>query len=145
MRLLVKYDEKKDFYSQGNFCLDTSFHIYFFSVLFLLIPVSLFKQTRFLSVPKISECPLNPQKVGMFLALLFFQKCVFQRRVKPCFFVTFNLFISRIFPILKFIKIPRVVQKILRFSSSVLTILTGFSVFLTVPCCKENNDVTYNR
>ena len=56
--------------------------------------------------------------------------------VKPWFFVTFNVLISYIFPE-AFIEIPQVVQKISRFSSS---ILTNFYIldFLTFLCYNKN-------
>ena len=71
-----------------------------------------------------------------------FSKSVFSReRVKPCFFVTFNIIISHIFPE-NLIEIPQFVQKICRFSPSILTIFTNFSDFLTFFCCKETNEIT---
>ena len=67
-----------------------------------------------------------------------------RERVKPCVFVTFNN-IHKAHLSWKFIEIPYVVPKIWRFSPSRLTIFIDFSDFLTFPCCKETNDVTYNR
>ena len=61
-------------------------------------------------------------------------------RVNPCFFVTFNIIASHIFPE-DFIEIPQVIQKVLRFSSSILTIFIDFLNFLTFPCYKETNNV----
>ena len=49
--------------------------------------------------------------------------------VKPCFFVLFNIAISYIF-LKKFIEINYVFQKILRFSSPILTIIVNFEDFL---------------
>ena len=49
---------------------------------------------------------------------------------KRWFFVTFNFIISHIIPE-NFIVIPKFVQTLWRFSSSILTILTIFSDFLT--------------
>ena len=49
----------------------------------------------------------NPEKAG-------FSKNLFSRereRAKPCFFVTFNIITSQVFPE-NFIEIPQVVQKI---------------------------------
>ena len=40
------------------------------------------------------------------------------------------------------LEIPEVIQKIWRFSPSILTILNNFSDFLTFPCYKETNDVS---
>ena len=51
-----------------------------------------------------------------------------RERVKPCFFPK-NL-----------IEISQVVQKIWRFSSSILSISINFLDFLTFPCYKETND-----
>ena len=61
-------------------------------------------------------------------------------RLKPWFFVTFNIIISLIFPE-NFIEISQVFQKIWRFSPSILTIFINFSDFLIFPCYKETNDV----
>ena len=55
-----------------------------------------------------------------------FSKRVFSReRVKPCFYLGFIIIISH-------------VQKIGRFSTSILTIFTNFSDSLTFNCCKRN-------
>ena len=70
---------------------------------------------------------------------------VFSRKiVKPCFFVTFNIIISHIFPG-NFTEIAQVVQKIWRFSPLILTIFINFSEFLTFPCCKKTNEITIKR
>ena len=74
-----------------------------------------------------------------------FSKIVFSRgRVKPCFFVTFNVIIRLIFPE-NFIKIPQVVQKIWRASSSTSPIFVNFPNFLTFPCYKQTNDVSIKQ
>ena len=58
-----------------------------------------------------------------------FSKRVFSREnVKPCFYLGFIIIISH-------------VQKIGRFSTSILTIFTNFSDSLTFNCCKETNDI----
>ena len=65
--------------------------------------------------------------------------CVFSKnvssreRVKPWFFLTFNIIISHIFPE-NFIEIILAVQRIWRFSPSILNIFINFSGFLTFPC-----------
>ena len=56
-------------------------------------------------------------------------------------FQYYHKIISHIFPG-GFIDIPQVVQKVWRFSSSILTIFIDFSDFLTFPCCKEASDVS---
>ena len=58
-----------------------------------------------------------------------------REKVKPWFFVTFNNIISHIFP-KNVIEIPQVVQKIWRFSLSMLTI---FINFMTFPYYKETD------
>ena len=64
----------------------------------------------------------------------------------PVFFnFNFNIIISHIFPENAINKIPQVVQKIWRFSPSVLTLFIYFSNYLTFPYYKETNGVTYNR
>ena len=66
--------------------------------------------------------------------------------MSPCFFYfNFNIIVSHIFPENVIIKIPQVVQKIWRFSPSILTLFIYFSDFLTFPYYKETNGVTYNR
>ena len=73
--------------------------------------------------------------------LWFFQRCFFQRdRVKLWFFVTLNFIIRDIFPE-NLIKISQNVQRICRFSSSILTGFINFLDLLTFPCYKEANDV----
>ena len=71
----------------------------------------------------------------------FLQKCVFWRNSKTLVFVTFDIVISHVFPE-NAIEISRVVQKIWRFSPSILTIFIDFSNFLTFICCKETKDVS---
>ena len=63
------------------------------------------------------------------------------KRVKPWFFVIFNTIISHNFPE-NFIEIAQVVQKIWRFSPSILTIFINFLDFSTFPCYKETNKVS---
>ena len=58
----------------------------------------------------------------------------------PCLFDTFNIIISHIFSE-SFIGIPQVVQKICRFSPSILSSFINFSDFLTLSCYKETYDV----
>ena len=50
------------------------------------------------------------------------------KRVKPCFFVTFDIILKHIFPE-NFIEFPLVVQKIWRSSLSILAIFINFSQF----------------
>ena len=84
---------------------------------------------------------LNPKKAGGALTTpdpCGFSKSVSSKeRVKPWFFVTFNIIISNIFPE-NFIEIPQVVHKIWSFS---LPIFAIFIDFLTFPCYKETDDV----
>ena len=61
------------------------------------------------------------------------------------FLINFNIIISYIFPENVIIKIPQVVQKIWRFSPSILAFFIFFSDFLTFPYYKETNGVTYSR
>ena len=78
-----------------------------------------------------------------------FSKYVFFRREwGPIFFGFFNFnfnIISHIFPENVIIKISQVLQKIWRFSPSVLALFIYFSDVLTFPYYKETNSVTYNR
>ena len=68
-----------------------------------------------------------------------------ERGWDPVFFnFNFNVIISHIFPEYVSIKTPQVVQKIWRFSPSVLTLFTYFSDSLTFPCYKGTNGVTCN-
>ena len=64
-----------------------------------------------------------------------------ERQGEPLLFGIFNIIISDTFPE-NFIEIPQVIQKIRRFSSSILTIFIFFSDFLTFPCCKETDNVS---
>ena len=65
-----------------------------------------------------------------------YTECSVQNAV---FFVTFNAIISHIF-LKNFIEIPQVVQNILRFSPTKLSIF--IDCLLTLPCYKETNDVS---
>ena len=73
----------------------------------------------------------------------FSEKVFFRERMRPCFFVffvfnfNFNIIISHIFPENVIIKIAQVVQKIWRFSPSILALFIYFY--------KETNGVTYKR
>ena len=72
---------------------------------------------------------LNKLGGGKFDSLLcFFHKCIFYREDKVLILMTFNIIISHIFP-KNFIEIPQVVQKILRFSLSILTFSSIFQFF----------------
>ena len=75
---------------------------------------------------------LNKLGGGKFDSLLcFFHKCIFyneDKSFKSFFLMTFNIIISHIFP-KNFIEIPQVVQKILRFSLSILTFSSIFQFF----------------
>ena len=62
-------------------------------------------------------------------------------RVKPWFFVTFNIIISHIF-LENFIEIPLFVQKILRLSLPMFAIFSIFGDIFTFSCHKETNDVS---
>ena len=66
---------------------------------------------------------------NQFDSLCCFSKNVSSReRVKTCFFVTFDIIVSHIFPE-NFIEIPHVGQNICRFSLSILTFSSVFLVF----------------
>ena len=73
--------------------------------------------------------------------LWFFQRFVFQRKVKSWFFVTFNIFLSHIFHG-NFIEFPQVLQKIWKFSCSILSIFKIFLDYFTFPCYKETDDIS---
>ena len=73
--------------------------------------------------------------------LIKLQACFCRERLKLWFFVTFNIIISHFFPE-NFIEIPQVVQRVRRFSPSILTILVDFSDFVKFPCYKETKDVS---
>ena len=66
-----------------------------------------------------------------------FQNKFSRDRVKPCFFLTFNITISYIFSE-NFIEISQVTQKIWRFFSFNI----DFSDFLTFPYWRKTNDVS---
>ena len=55
----------------------------------------------------------NPNKAsgGRLIPAVVFKKCIFSDRMRPCFFVTFNIIISHVFPE-NFIEILQVLQKI---------------------------------
>ena len=61
--------------------------------------------------------------------------------MKPCFFVTFNLIISHIFPENFIDNNGPEDMKIFIFDVKVLAILVNFSDFLAFWCYKETNDV----
>ena len=62
--------------------------------------------------------------------------------MKPCFFVTFNLIISHIFPENFIDNNGSEDMKIFIFDVKVLTIFVNFSDFLAFWCYKETNDVS---
>ena len=76
--------------------------------------------------------------------LTFFKNVCSRGRVKPCFFVAFKIIISHIFPEI-FIKISQVVQKIWRFSPSILNILIVFQIFWHFLVTKKLMTSAYNR
>ena len=86
---------------------------------------------------------LNPKRAGepIWPILWLFQNASDRERLKPCFFVTFNIIIGCIF-LENFIEIPHVVQKIWKFPPSMLTIFIDFFRFLAFHCYKETNDVS---
>ena len=61
--------------------------------------------------------------------------------MEPCFFVTFNIIISHVFPEYS-IETLQVVQKLWRISLSILVIFITFTDFLTFPCYKETNYIS---
>ena len=70
-----------------------------------------------------------------------------KERVKLWFFVTFHIIMNHIFSE-NFIEIPQVVQKLWRFSPSILAIFINFhqfSRFFTFLCYKETNDVSLEQ
>ena len=76
---------------------------------------------------------------------LWFSKNVFSReRLKPCFFVTFKIIKSHIFPA-NFNVITQVIQKIWRYSLSILPIFIDFSDFLYFLVAKKLITSAYNR
>ena len=74
----------------------------------------------------------------------FSKNAFFRVSLKACFSVTFNIVISHIFP-KTFIEVPQVVQKIWRFSSSILAIFIIFFGFFDVSLLQENNDVSMTK
>ena len=81
--------------------------------------------------------------------LLFPKMNFLEREWGPVFFFffnfNFNIIISHIFPENVVIKIPQVLQKIWRFSPSILALFIYFSDFLTYPYYKETNGGIHNR
>ena len=74
-----------------------------------------------------------------------FSKTVFYgNEVKPCFFVTFNIFIRHIFH-KNFINIPSSFRKIWRFSSLVLTIFINCFIFWHFVVANKLMTSVYNR
>ena len=71
------------------------------------------------------------------IPLWFFQNVFSRESVKPCFFLTFNIIISYIFPE-TFYEIPHIVEKIWRFSPPVLTIFTDFLGFFDISLLQRN-------
>ena len=69
----------------------------------------------------------------------FSKKKFCRERMNHCFFVTFNIIISHIFPE-NFIKNPHIVQRIWRFFPPILTIFIAFLDSFMFPCYKETND-----
>ena len=78
---------------------------------------------------------INPKKSPTFS-----EKCVFYEKHKTLIFVTFNVIKSHIFTE-NVIEIHQAIQKIWRFSPSILLIFLDILDFLTFPCCKETNDI----
>ena len=75
------------------------------------------------------------------LSCSFFKNVFSRERMKPWFFVTFNIIIIHIFPE-NLIGISQIVQKIWRTSPSILTIFISFLNFLTFPSYKETNNAS---
>ena len=85
--------------------------------------------------------PKEAERINLTSPIGFSKNVSSGERMKPCFLLSFNKIMSHIFPEI-FIKIPLVVQKIWRFSASILSISVTFSYFLTFPCYNELNDVS---
>ena len=83
---------------------------------------------------------INPKKGGGFV----FPKRYFTERLKPCFFVTFNIIISHIFP-KNVIEFPQVIQKIWRVSPLILTHFIFFFIFWHFLFTKKLMASAYNR
>ena len=82
---------------------------------------------------------------GQFEVLCCFpKKLYFRVRVKPCFFVTFNIIVSHIFPE-NFVDVSHIAQRIRRFSPSILTIFIDFSDFLNFSSRKETSDFSIQQ
>ena len=75
--------------------------------------------------------------------LRFFRNVFSRERLKLWFFVTFNIIIGYIFPE-NFIEIPQVVQKIWRFSPSMLTVFINFSYYWHFLVTKNLMTSAYN-
>ena len=100
-----------------------------------------FLSFRFCSIPQMKNFEISEtfRLLQIFTVVVPFSKFVLSReRVKPCFFVSFNIK-------------SHLSWKLYWSSSSCsvfllnIDILIDFSGFLTFPCYKEINDVTYNR
>ena len=91
--------------------------------------------------------PLNVYGVNLISSFCGFTKNITSnQKVKPWFFVTFDIIIIHIFPD-SFIEIPEIVQKIRRISLSILAIFVNFHQlfnFLIFSWYKETNDVSLN-
>ena len=75
------------------------------------------------------------------LTVFFSQNISSSERLKPWFFVTFDIIISHIFNEIT-IEIFQVVQKMWKFSPSILTIFTNFLDILTFTSRKATNYVS---
>ena len=84
----------------------------------------------------------NPRRAKGSPPCGFFKNSLFRERVKPCFFVTFNLIISQIFPESFIDNNGSEDMMIFIFDVKVLTIFVNFSDFLAFWCYKETNDVS---
>ena len=71
----------------------------------------------------------------------FFKNVSSREKLKPCFFVNFNIIISYNFSE-NFTEIPQVIQKIWRFSQSIVTIFINFS---SLPCYEGTNGVSMQQ
>ena len=71
---------------------------------------------------------------------LFLKRVLFTEKAKHWFLVTFNIITSHSFPE-NLAEIYEVVQKIWKFSASILTIFVDFSDYFIFPSSKETNGV----
>ena len=78
------------------------------------------------------------------LYVVFPKMWLLERGWSLVFFGTFNIIVRHIFPE-NVIEINQVVQKIWSFSPSILTNFSDFLDFLTYPCYKETNGITYEK